>query len=53
VRIRSAEILTHPYVSAGVVLDGSSGPLDDRLALLERVLGVTLVASRASLRYDR
>jgi chitin disaccharide deacetylase len=53
-RITSAEVMTHPHVgSDGVVMDGSSGPLRQRLLELESIIGARLVASDSPLRYDK
>jgi hypothetical protein len=52
--ILSAEVMTHPVLSDdGVVMDGSSGPLRERLAELESIVGARLVASNTTLRYDK
>jgi predicted glycoside hydrolase/deacetylase ChbG (UPF0249 family) len=52
--ILSAEVMTHPLLrDDGVVMDGSSGPLRERLAELETIVGARLVASDIPLRYDK
>ena len=56
-RIDSAEIMTHPRLDPdgpeGTVLDGSSGPLRERLLERGLLLGVPLVASATPVRYDK
>ena len=52
--IRSAEVMTHPLRGPdGVVMDGGSGPLRERLVELESIMGARLVASATTLRYDK
>ncbi len=46
--------MTHPRLDAGgVVMDGSAGPLRERLCDLGVLLGAVLVASDGRLRYDK
>lgn len=53
-RIVSAEIMTHPRLDAdGVVVDGSAGPLRERLSELGALLGAGLVARDGPVRYDK
>jgi predicted glycoside hydrolase/deacetylase ChbG (UPF0249 family) len=53
VTFASAEVMTHPVMDAGEIHDGADGALASRLAELESVLRVPIVASGAAPRYDR
>jgi len=53
--VGSAEVMTHPVLDArsGIVVDGSAGPLRERLLALAPLVGRSLVASITPLRYDK
>jgi chitin disaccharide deacetylase len=54
VDIRSIEVMTHPVLDCdGLIADGASGLLADRLVELESLFGFSFIASGGALGYDR